>query len=67
MIVQNSFDCFLCSGTFIRVGRQCIHYDDDEMDEEGDVSLCDECSEKVINKAREKNIQGLSRRFFDCE
>ena len=64
--VSGSFDCYLCGGTFIRKGKPCIHYDEDEMDEEGEVSLCDGCAEKAMNKAKEEKTQGLSRRFFNC-
>jgi hypothetical protein len=64
--VTHSFDCYLCGGTFNRVGEPCIHYDEDEMDEDGEVSLCDGCAEKTMNKAKEDKIKGLSRRFFNC-
>lgn len=64
--VTHSFDCYLCCGTFNRVGKPCMHYDEDEMDEEGEVSLCDGCAEKEMNKAKEDNIKGLSKSFFNC-
>ena len=65
--VTRSFDCYLCGGYFNRIGEPCMHYDEDEIDEEGEVSLCDGCAEKAINKAKKDNVKGLSRRFFNCE
>jgi len=42
-----SFDCYLCGFTFLRLCEPVLHYVEDEMDEEGYVSLCDNCSKKV--------------------
>lgn len=64
--VSGSFICYLCEHTFNRVGKQCLHYDEDEMDDEGEVSLCDECAKKVMEKAKTEKIEGLSRQFFNC-
>lgn len=64
--VTDSFDCYLCGGIFKSAGEPCMHYDEDEMDEKGEVYLCDDCCEKVMKKAKEDNVQGLSRRFFNC-
>ena len=64
--VSGSFVCYLCGYTYNRVGEPCMHYDKDEMDDEGEVSLCDECMKKVMEKAKKENTQGLSRRFFNC-
>tara|TARA_R110000823_G_C15526972_1_gene456339 strand:+ start:264 stop:488 length:225 start_codon:yes stop_codon:yes gene_type:complete len=63
--VSHRFNCFLCGGNFKRVGEPCVHYDDDEMDEGGEVSLCDGCNEYAVNKAKKENIKGLSRRFIN--
>ena len=41
-----NFDCYLCNLTFIRVGVPCIHYNEEE-DEGNEVSICDNCLEKV--------------------
>jgi hypothetical protein len=65
-VVSGSFVCYLCENIFNRVGEPCMHYEEDEMDDEGEVSLCDECSKKAMEKAKMENIQGLSRRFFNC-
>ncbi len=64
--VSGSFVCFLCENIFNRVGEPCMHYEEDEMDDEGEVSLCDECSKKAMEKAKKENIRGLSMRFFNC-
>lgn len=64
--VSNVFDCYLCGGSFNRIGDPCVHYDEDEIDEGGVVSLCDECAANMMHKAIEAKIQGLSRRFFNC-
>ena len=61
---DRQFECYLCGYTYIQVGDPCMHYDEDEMDEEGEVSLCDNCNEFVMKNAKEENIQGLSRHFF---
>ena len=64
--VIHGFDCFLCGGSFNGVGEPCVHYNCDEMDEEGEVSLCSGCLKEVMNKAKKENTKGLSRRFFNC-
>ena len=64
--VSGSFLCFLCENTYNRVGNPCMHYDEDEMDEGSEVSLCDDCAKKTMDKAKIENIQGLSVRFFNC-
>jgi len=64
--VSGSFVCYLCKNTFRRVGDPCMHYEEDEMDDEGEVSLCDECAKKAMEKAKMENTQGLSVRFFNC-
>ena len=64
--VSGSFECYLCGYTYSRVGDPCMHYDEDEMDEEGEVSLCDNCNEFVMKNAKQENIQGLSKHFFNC-
>ena len=62
----HSFDCYLCGSTFNLIGDPCIHFDQNDMNEEPVVSLCDNCADKVIKKAKEENIQGLPESFFNC-
>jgi len=64
--VSNSFKCHVCENVYIRNNEPCLHYDIDEMDDKGEVSLCDNCTEKVMKIAKDRNIKGLSRRFFNC-
>jgi hypothetical protein len=64
--VDNSFKCYVCTNVFFRKNEPCLHYDIDEMDDEGEVSLCDNCADKAMKIAKERNIKGLSRRFFNC-
>ena len=63
---SGSFNCYLCGYNFVRIGEPCMHYDEDEMDDEGEVSLCDKCIKEAMEKAKKENIQGLSKRFFNC-
>lgn len=63
--VAHSFDCYLCGGNFNRVVETCMHYEEYEMDEEGEVSLCDICADKAMKKAKEDNVKGLSNNFFN--
>ena len=59
------FDCELCGHTFKNYKDPIMHYDVDEMDDNGEVSLCDDCMAKTIEKAKAENTQGLSRKFFE--
>lgn len=61
------FECYLCGGIFNRIGEPCIHYNHNEMDENGEVSLCDRCSSFVMNHAKENNIVDVSIKFFECD
>jgi len=44
-----------------------MHYSNDEMDEEGEVSLCDNCSREVQANIKENgNEENVSKKFFNC-
>jgi NAD-dependent SIR2 family protein deacetylase len=62
---MREFNCYGCKKTFKTKTEPLMHYDKDEMDSEGEISLCDSCSEiaqkMVIKKGLEKEV---SRKFF---
>ena len=44
-----------------------MHYSNDEMDEEGEVSLCDNCSREVQANIKENgNEENVPKKFFNC-
>ena len=63
---MRQFTCFLCNKVFDTESEPIMHYDDDEMDSEGEVSLCDDCTEQAQKDAEKHPLKDrLSRRFFD--
>lgn len=65
---MSSFSCFLCEKTYSKKEAPCLHYDESEKDEHGEVSLCDTCAGIVQKLAKESDrIQELSVKFFNCD
>lgn len=63
--MKREFECFICKGVFNTGTEAIMHYDNDEMDEEGEVSLCDSCSIEAQRRAKEKGDENkVSRKFF---
>lgn len=57
------FQCYMCKKWF-KATKTLYHFDDEEMDENGEVSLCDTCLKEAQKLAIKKNQKGLSKRFF---
>lgn len=54
---MRQFECYLCGKVYETATEPIMHYDQSEMDENGDVSLCDWCVEDAQNKAKEMGVE----------
>lgn len=52
-IEKGVFDCYVCGRKFNRIATE-IHYDPEEMDSEGEVSLCDNCAKEYFKILKSK-------------
>jgi len=61
------FQCFICKGNFKTNMDPCMHYEEDEMDDQGEVSLCDSCSKEMQDRIKIKKLENeVSKKFFNC-